>query len=120
MVATGGMSGTSGAIDAVGTIDTPRAERGCRKGVEHSVTEATISEVRDSLADLVNRVVYGHERVVLTRRGKQLAALVSLQDLELLEELEDKLDLVAAMAALQDPENRQRISWEQVKAELGL
>jgi prevent-host-death family protein len=38
----------------------------------------TISTVkaRDQFADVVNRAAYGKERVVLTRRGKGLAAVV--------------------------------------------
>ena len=48
----------------------------------------------------VNRVAYGKERVILSRRGRDLAAIVPLEDVELLEALEDRLDLDAARAAL--------------------
>jgi hypothetical protein len=34
--------------------------------------------------------------------------------------LEDYLDAVLAKAALQDPDNAERIPWEQVKEKLGL
>ena len=37
-----------------------------------------------------------------------------------LEELEDYLDLQDAIAAEANPENQERIPWEQVKQELGL
>lgn len=40
-----------------------------------------MTDARAHLADLANRVVYGGERVVLTRHGKPFAALVSMQDL---------------------------------------
>ena len=39
------------------------------------------------------RVAYKGERIVLERHGKDVAALVSVEDLELLEELEDRTDL---------------------------
>ncbi|MEV6563752.1 type II toxin-antitoxin system Phd/YefM family antitoxin [Streptomyces kronopolitis] len=49
--------------------------------------EIPVTQARAELADLINRVVYGGERVVVTRHGKPLVALVSAADLELLEEL---------------------------------
>jgi prevent-host-death family protein len=58
-----------------------------------------IAEVRNKLADAINRVAYGGERVVLERRGKGVVALVSMDDLALLEALENESDLRAAQAA---------------------
>ncbi|BBC38253.1 Antitoxin [Streptomyces graminofaciens] len=49
--------------------------------------EIPVTQARAELADLINRVVYGGERVVVTRHGKPLVALVSAADLERLEEL---------------------------------
>jgi prevent-host-death family protein len=79
-----------------------------------------ISEARGEFSDLVNRAAYKHERVLLTRHGKAIAAIISADDLDLLEALEDRDDLEAARAALMDPENAVPIPWEQVKADLGL
>ncbi|MDT9684376.1 type II toxin-antitoxin system Phd/YefM family antitoxin [Streptomyces sp. TRM76323] len=47
--------------------------------------EIPVTQARAELADLINRVVYGGERVVVTRHGKPLVALVSSADLERLE-----------------------------------
>ncbi|MFC9974515.1 type II toxin-antitoxin system Phd/YefM family antitoxin [Spirillospora sp. NPDC127200] len=59
-----------------------------------SSVEKPVTEARKEFADLVNRVAYAGERVALTRRGKVIAALVSAEDLELLEQLrEGRLDL---------------------------
>lgn len=79
----------------------------------------SISEARDDFAELVNRVAYAHERVRLVRRGRDLAAVVPTEDLELLEALDDELDLAAAREALADPANAGRIPWEDVRARLG-
>lgn len=49
--------------------------------------EIPVTRARAELAELINRVVYGGERVVVTRHGKPLVALVSAADLERLEEL---------------------------------
>ncbi|MDH6623149.1 prevent-host-death family protein [Streptomyces sp. LBL] len=51
--------------------------------------EIPVTQARAELADLINRVVYGGERVVVTRHGKPLVALVSAADLERLEELQE-------------------------------
>src|SRR5690606_21598302 len=52
----------------------------------------SIAEVRNNLADALNRVAYAGERVVLERRGKPVAVLVSMDDLELLQRIEDEMD----------------------------
>ena len=44
--------------------------------------------IRDDLANVVNRVAFGGERIVLERRGKDVAALVPMDDLRRLEEME--------------------------------
>lgn len=49
--------------------------------------EIPVTQARAELADLINRVVYGDERVVVTRHGKPLVALVSAADLERLDAL---------------------------------
>ncbi|MGW4024633.1 type II toxin-antitoxin system Phd/YefM family antitoxin [Streptomyces sp. NPDC005009] len=51
--------------------------------------EIPVTQARAELADLINRVVYGGERVVVTRHGKPLVALVSADDLRRLEELRE-------------------------------
>ena len=77
----------------------------------------SITEARDVLGQLVGRVQYGHERIVLTRHGKPAAAIVPMDDHEALERLEDEIDLADALAALREPG---RVSWADLKAELKL
>jgi len=40
--------------------------------------ELTVTEARAQLADLVNRVAYSGDRIVLTRHGRPMAVLVSV------------------------------------------
>ncbi|WP_328745384.1 type II toxin-antitoxin system Phd/YefM family antitoxin [Streptomyces sp. NBC_00285] len=54
--------------------------------------EIPVTQARAELADLINRVVYGGERVVVTRHGKPLVALVSAADLERLEKLQGSVE----------------------------
>ena len=66
------------------------------------MTTMSIAEARNNLADAINRVSYGGERVVFARRGKPVAALVSAEDLALLQRLEDAEDIRAARRALRE------------------
>lgn len=68
------------------------------------MTTLSIAEARNHLADAINRVSYGGERVVFARRGKPVAALVSADDLALLEHIEDREDIRAARRALREYE----------------
>lgn len=79
-----------------------------------------ISEAREQFATIVNQVAFGGERVRLTRHGKAVAAVVPIEDVELLEDLEDEIDMQLAREALADPENQTTIPWEEVKRDLGL
>ena len=75
------------------------------------------SKVRQNFSDILNRVAYRGERIVLRRRGKDLVAVVPLQDLEFMDELEERLDLEAAQKALRE---KGTIPWEKLKKRLGL
>ena len=77
------------------------------------------TKARREFADLVNRVAFSGERIVLERHGKRVMALVSVQDLELLERIEDQVDLSEARKRLSDRGDNS-IAWRDVKAKLGL
>lgn len=64
--------------------------------------EIPVTQARAELAELINRVVYGGERVVVTRHGKPLVALVSAADLQLLEQEEAAADepVISTVSAL--------------------
>lgn len=81
---------------------------------------ASVTEARRSFADICNRVAYGRERVAIERHGKNVVAVVPYEDVELLEELEERLDLRAALAALKEAEEEGTITWDDLKRELGL
>jgi prevent-host-death family protein len=52
-----------------------------------NAVDVTVTQARAEFADLVNRVAYTGEPIALTRRGKVMAALVSAEDLEVLQSL---------------------------------
>jgi prevent-host-death family protein len=53
--------------------------------IEDSIS---IGEVKRDISQLVNRVAYGGDRIVLTSRGKPKAVLISIADYELLKQQE--------------------------------
>ena len=53
----------------------------------------SFSDVRDNLPEILSKTKYQGDRYAISKHGKQVAGLVSLKDLQLLEALEDKIDL---------------------------
>ena len=77
-----------------------------------------VMEARKSFSKTINRVAFGKERIVLERHGEAMAVLVPMEDAKFLDELEDRLDVEAARAALKD--TGPNVPWEKVKKSLGL
>ena len=80
----------------------------------------TAAGARAQFSEIVNRTAFGGERVVVTRRGKPLAALVPIEDLALLEELEDRADVRDFRAALKAAHREAAVPWHELKRHLGL
>ncbi len=80
--------------------------------------EVPTAEARRQLAELVNRVAFGKERVVLTRHGKAVAALVPIEDVSLLERLRDRRRRRAVERALRDADEGRAVAWEALREEL--
>ncbi len=64
-----------------------------------AVTSEPLRAVRDHLSDVVDRVERHHERVTITRNGRDVAILVSPEDLA---ELEETLSVLSDPEALAD------------------
>ena len=68
------------------------------------------ADVRLHLADTLNKVRYQGQRIVLCRRQTELAALVTMDDLRLLQEIEDAEDAKDARRILKRvKEGRERV-----------
>lgn len=79
-------------------------------------TTISTADARKNFADIVNKVAYSKEPIVLTRRGRGVAALISIDELELLQQIEDYIDIEDAKKALNEPgDNLQaREFWKQL------
>ncbi|NHZ86464.1 MAG: type II toxin-antitoxin system prevent-host-death family antitoxin [Planctomycetia bacterium] len=78
------------------------------------MTKISTLEARKNLAEVINSAQYGKERIILTRHGKDVAGIISIDDLNLLEKLEDRLDLQDAIEILED-EHSKFVDWDDVK-----
>ena len=80
------------------------------------LNKITTADARKKLSNIINRVAFGDESFVLTRRGEPVAALISMRELKLLQELEDKIDIDDAWKAKNEPGDP--VPWEELKKEL--
>src|SRR5437899_107898 len=71
------------------------------------MTRLNLSQAREEFSDLVNRAAYAKERMIVSHRGQDLAAVIPIEDLQLLERLcpekRNHLDLEQSCAAQTEP-----------------
>ena len=88
-----------------------------RKSTREAITTVA---ARQNFSELINRVAYAKDRVLLTRRNRPLVAVVPIEDMVLLEQIEDRDDPKAARAAIREIRRKGTIPWTRMKKELGL
>lgn len=85
-----------------------------------AVSAVTVADARSGLAELLNRVAYGKERLVITRHGREVAALVPIEDLQLANRLRKFVARKDVARALADLDAGKSSSWATLREELGL
>ncbi len=60
-----------------------------------SATSISVAKAKSHISELIAKSQYSHERFIITKRDKPVAALVSLDDLKILEQHEEKQGLAA-------------------------
>lgn len=78
----------------------------------------TAQDARKNLSEIISKAAFANEATVITRSGKNVAAIISYDDYERFCQLEDQLDGQLAMKRL--AEGNKRHSWDDVKAKHGL
>jgi prevent-host-death family protein len=78
------------------------------------------TDARENLADVLNRVAYAGDRVRITRRGKVVAAVVPIEDLELIERLENEIDIREAEKSLREARMKGTVALDTLRDEFGL
>lgn len=90
--------------------------------MSENLHDVSITDARDRLADVVNEAAYTGQVTYLTRRGRRLAAIVSVETAEAAERWEDEQlgrmadDALAEMARTGETP----IPLDEVRGELGL
>lgn len=85
-----------------------------------AITVLNTADAKEQFTDLINRVVHSKERVILTRRGQEIAAIIPLEDLTLLQEAQDRHDLKDAIDALKEVRNVGTMTLDQLKEDIGI
>jgi antitoxin YefM len=67
--------------------------------------QVPLAEVKNRLSEVVDRLEREHGRVVITKHGRPAAVLISLEDLESLEETLAILSDPALLAAIRDADD---------------
>jgi prevent-host-death family protein len=84
------------------------------------MSKVSTSAVRRDFSEVLNKVAYAKERIILQRHGKDVAAVIPIEDLQLLEDIEDKTDAKLARKAMKEVEREGTIPWEKIKKQYGL
>jgi len=79
------------------------------------MTVTSVSKLKSALSEFLNRAAYGKERIIVASRGKPKAAVIGIEDLRRLEELEDAL---AAQEALDAYRAGETASWDEAREQL--
>lgn len=85
-----------------------------------TTTTLNTIEAKEKFPDLINQVVHSKERIILTRRDKEIAVIIPIEDYHQLLANQDKHDLHDATHALKEARTSGTISLEQLKEETGL
>ena len=81
-------------------------------------------EVKDHMAEILNRVAYNHKRYKIARHNKEMAIIISIEEWEaiekILQKLEDEEDMQEALLALKEVEERGSVPFDEMRKRVGL
>jgi hypothetical protein len=88
-----------------------------------NVTHFDLTLPHPELIDVVRQVAAG-KPMIFRQNGKNVAAMISIEDLHLLERLieeeEDRIDIAQSKEILVEVKEQGTVPWENIKAKLGL
>jgi antitoxin YefM len=64
--------------------------------------QMTLADVKNRLSEVIDRLEREHGRVVITKHGRPAAVILSIDDLESLEETLDVMDSAALLADIRE------------------
>ena len=88
------------------------------------MTRLSVSKAREEFPEVVKRAADRKQRTIVSRGGKDVAAVIPIRELRRLDRLTrkemDRIDLEQAHEALEEAKEKGTISHEEVKRRLGL
>ncbi len=84
-----------------------------------TTSSVSTADAKEQFSDLINRVSHNKECIIFTRRGKEIAAMIPMEDWQLLQTLQDKSDLQQAVEALQEARAQGTVTLDALKEEIG-
>jgi prevent-host-death family protein len=78
----------------------------------------SIGELRQSISECLEQVKDYRERIVVTKHNHPVAAIVSLEDLLLLERISQQIEKVIAQAIVEGQAGEATIPWNEAKERL--
>lgn len=79
------------------------------------MTRQAAAKARQNFSEIISQVAYGKDRVVIERNGKGLAAVIPMEDLKILQEMEDRADREDVRKVKQEIKKHGTISWADYK-----
>ncbi len=81
-------------------------------------------EVKDHMAEILNRVAYNRKRYKIARHNREMAIIISIQEWEaiekILQKIEDEEDTQEALLSLKEIEEQGSVPFEEMKKRVGL
>ena len=88
--------------------------QGEEMNTELEATEISASSARQNFSKIVDAVRVAGERIMVTQHGRAVAAVIGVDDLELLQHLEDRMDAAEARRRMREPADK--VSLEDLRS----
>lgn len=75
-------------------------------------------DAKEEFADVISRVSHHKERIILTRRGKEVAAIIPIDDFTLLQASQNKNDLEEAAESLRESREKGTITLDELISDM--
>ena len=85
---------------------------------ELEATKISASSARQNFSKIIDAVRVAGERILVTQHGRPAAAVIAVEDLELLQLLEDRMDVAEARRRMKEPADT--VSLEDLRSGLFL
>lgn len=66
------------------------------------MSRISVAEAKSHFSELISKSAHGHERFIITRRNRPVAALVSIEDLKIIEQHQERQGLAAVAGSWPD------------------